>query len=200
MKKKLIIIGSGGHGRVCAEIAELNGYLDISFLDDNNNNSLVIGPTEDYYKYIDVSDFFIAIGNNKIRSAFIKKIYDVNGKLATLIHPDSIISKNTEIGPGTVVIAGAVINIGALIGKGVIINTSSSVDHDSRVGDYVNLSVGVHIAGNVNIGDEVFIGSGATVINNISICSGAIIGAGAVVINNITENGTYVGVPARKNL
>ena len=33
--KKLVIIGAGGHGRVVADIARLNGYEDIIFLDDD---------------------------------------------------------------------------------------------------------------------------------------------------------------------
>ena len=42
------------------------------------------------------------------------------------------------------------------------------------------------------------IGIGATVINCVEICEDAYIGAGAVVIDDIKENGTYVGVPAKK--
>ena len=39
---RLIIIGAGGHGRVCAEIAELCGYRDIAFLDDSLSEKLNI--------------------------------------------------------------------------------------------------------------------------------------------------------------
>lgn len=34
-KNKLAIIGAGGHGRVVADIAKLNGYEEIVFFDDN---------------------------------------------------------------------------------------------------------------------------------------------------------------------
>ena len=33
--KRLIIIGASGHGKVVADIAALNGYEDIVFLDNN---------------------------------------------------------------------------------------------------------------------------------------------------------------------
>ncbi|MCF0112187.1 MAG: acetyltransferase, partial [Erysipelotrichaceae bacterium] len=49
-----------------------------------------------------------------------------------------------------------------------------------------------------HIGSMTWIGAGATVSNKISICSNCMIGAGAVVVKNITEEGTYVGVPAKK--
>ena len=49
MKNSLVIIGAGGHGRVCAEIAELNGYKKILFLDDGNAGNIELaGKTEDF--------------------------------------------------------------------------------------------------------------------------------------------------------
>ena len=35
--RRLVIIGAGGHGKVVADIAKLDGYEDIIFLDDNEN-------------------------------------------------------------------------------------------------------------------------------------------------------------------
>ena len=40
--------------------------------------------------------------------------------------------------------------------------------------------------------------AGAVVSNNLHICDKVMVGAGAVIISNIDEQGTYVGVPARK--
>lgn len=37
MNERLIIIGASGHGKVVADIAELNGYKEIAFLDDEIN-------------------------------------------------------------------------------------------------------------------------------------------------------------------
>ena len=36
-KRRLIIIGASGHGRVVADIAALNGYQDIVFLDGDSS-------------------------------------------------------------------------------------------------------------------------------------------------------------------
>ena len=199
MKNSLVIIGAGGHGRVCAEIAELNGYKKILFLDDGNAENIEIaGKTEDFSKYLSDCDFFVAIGNNNVRRSFLHRIIENKGQIATLIHPDSTVSVHATVGVGTAVMAGAVINTGTVIGKGAIINTCSSVDHDCRIGDFAHVAVGAHLAGTVSVGDTTFIGTGATVINNISICENCMIGAGATVISDIKENGTYIGVPARK--
>ncbi len=192
--KKLTIIGASGHGKVVADIAKLNDYDVIEFLDDDESVSNcggypVIGKTD---KEVD-GDVIVAIGNAEIR-----KRLSENKKLVTLIHPDAVIADDIEIGDGTVVMAGVVINSGAKIGKGVIVNTSSSIDHDCRIGDYCHISVGAHLSGTVNVGDNTWIGAGATISNNVNICSECMIGAGAVVVQSIAEPGTYLGVPARK--
>lgn len=196
MNRKLIIIGAGGHGKVAADIAELNGY-SVNFLDDSKSKcERVIGKTSDFEKYIDDYDFFIAIGNNALRKKFFDELELKMANIITLVHPNAVVSKNVQIDKGSVVMAGAVVNVGSKIGKGCIVNTGSSVDHDCIISDFVHISVGSHLAGNVKIGTESFICAGAIVINNIVVSQNVTVGAGAVVINNILESGTYVGVPA----
>lgn len=199
MKSSLVIIGAGGHGRVCAEIAELNGYKSIIFLDDGVVDRIELsGKTADFPKYISECDFFVGIGNNELRQSFLLKIIENSGSIATLIHPGSTVSAHASVGEGAVVMAGAVINTGTVIGKGAIINTCSSVDHDCSIGDCAHVSVGARLAGTVTVGAGTFLGAGSTVINNTSICENCIIGAGSTVISDIKEKGTYVGVPVRK--
>lgn len=203
--RELIIIGAGGHGKVAADIAKLNGYEHIMFLDDDGSIRScsgydVVGRAEDYKKYLCRSDFFVAIGNAPIREQIIEEIESDEGIMTTLVHPDAVIAAQVEIGSGTVVMAGAVINPGSRIGIGCIVNTSSSIDHDCVVGNYCHIAVGAHLAGTVNVGNGTWIGAGAIVSNNVNICGGCMIGAGAVVIKNIDEAGIYIGVPAEKRI
>jgi sugar O-acyltransferase (sialic acid O-acetyltransferase NeuD family) len=190
---KLTIIGASGHGKVVANIARLNGYDAIEFLDDNEALTYcgeypVVGKTD---KAVD-GDVFVAIGN-----ADILERLSQHRKLITLIHPNAVIADGVEIGEGTVVMAGVVINAGAKIGSGCIVNTASSIDHDCIVGDYVHIAVGAHLCGTVSVGGKTWIGAGATVSNNVNICGGCMIGAGAVAIKDIKIQGTYVGVPVK---
>jgi sugar O-acyltransferase (sialic acid O-acetyltransferase NeuD family) len=195
---KLTIIGASGHGRVIADIARLNGYNEIEFLDDNKKLKFcgkypVVGTSE---KVKDVqNDMIVGIGNAKIRQRVMERLSDK--RLATLIHPNAVIAEDVVIGKGSVVMAGTVINPGAIIGNGCIVNTCSSIDHDCNVNDFVHVSVGAHLCGTVTVGESTWIGAGATISNNITICGNCMIGAGAVVVKNIEEEGTYVGVPAR---
>lgn len=198
MKKKnrLIIIGASGHGKVIADIALLNGYEDIVFLDDDQNKKVCAGfPVEGktFMRSELEGDKIVAIGASDVRAKIMSSVDTIS-----LIHPKAIIGRNVEVGEGSVVMAGAVINPEAKIGKGCIINTTASVDHDCILCDYVHVAVGAHLCGNVKIGSHTWIGAGATVSNNIQICHGCMIGAGAVVIHDISIPGTYVGVPAKK--
>lgn len=198
MKEKLVIIGAGGHGKVCAGIAELMGYKEIKFLDDNPEVAGTLGTTELLPGLVAEYDVFVAVGSNAVRKMLTERAKSLGADLATLVHPNAVVSKYASVGEGTVVMAGAVINPGAEIGRGAIVNTCGSVDHDCRVGDFAHIAVGAHLTGTVEVGAMTLIGAGATVINNLRVCENCIIGAGAVVIRNISEPGTYVGVPVRK--
>lgn len=197
-KKRILIIGAGGHGKVVADIASKNGYKEILFLDDSNiENELVIDKVSNYEKYIDSADFFVAIGNSLVREKILCNLITRNVKIPSLIHPNAVISDDVTIGFGTVIMAGVVINPNTSIGNGVIINTCSSVDHDCLVNDYCHVSVGAHLCGTVKVDKHTWVGAGATVSNNIDICSNCMIGAGAVVVKDIEKPGTYIGVPAK---
>lgn len=204
MSKNLVVIGAGGHGKVIVDIAEQTKlYEKIVFLDDNKEAEFcmgypVVGTVADIKNFIEGYEFFVAIGNCKRRMQIQEYLKSQGALIATLIHPMAVIGKCVKIGQGTVVMPGAVINVDTVIGEGCIINTCASVDHEGVISDYVHVSVGSHVCGAVHVGEATWIGAGATVANNISICANCILGMGAVVLNSIEEEGTYLGVPARK--
>lgn len=202
MKKKVIIIGASGHGKVVADAVNLSGDSVAGFLDDNPNlggsfmGFSVFGGVDCFKDYKD-HYFVIAIGNARIREKIANKIDGV--KWYTAIHPSAVISKlGVVIGEGTVVMANAVVNAGAFIGKHCIINSGAIVEHDNRLENFVHVSVGAKLAGTVHIGKRTWVGIGASVSNNLSICEDCMIGAGAVVVKKISEPGTYMGVPAER--
>lgn len=200
--KKLLIIGASGHGKVVADIAIKDGYEEIVFLDDNESIKIclgypVIGKTNEVNQYSKY-EFFVAIGDPRIREKIQSQLISKGMKIAILIHPKAIIASNVVLGQGTVVMAGTVINSESKIGQGCIINTGATIDHDNILEDYVHVSVGSHLAGSVKVQTRTWIGIGALVNNNVTICSDCMIGAGAVVVKNIEKSGKYIGIPARR--
>src|SRR5690606_22713499 len=149
MSSKLYIYGAGGHAKVVAEIAELNGYQNIVFCEDKPAKSKlldyeVVGALEEH------GSCLLAIGNNPIRK---KLALSLPNESVKLIHPRTNISKRSDVGEGTVIMAGVTINASTTVGEHCIINTNASVDHDCVIEDYVHLSPNVALAGNVIVGE-----------------------------------------------
>lgn len=202
-RKGLLIAGASGHGRVIASLAEQIGcYKQICFLDDDvslqKNDKSIVGTCSYAIEHSEEYEVIVAIGDAATRKNLQEKYEEAGVQVATLIHPFSSVAKDVLIGDGTVVMAGAVIQPGCRIGRGSIVNTCASLDHDNILGDFSHVAVGAHLAGNVHVGSETWIGAGAVVSNNIEVQKNVIVGAGAVVVGNIEEEGTYIGVPARK--
>lgn len=202
-KRKLLIIGAGGHGKVAADAAaDMGKWESIGFLDDNPglSSSLslpVLGKSTEAFRYLEEYDIFVGIGNNRIRETMLTKLKEADACIPVIIHPEAVIGREVVIGEGSVILAGAVINCSTRIGRGCIVNTGATIDHDNVLEDYVHVSPGAHTGGTVCIGSCTWLGIGSTVNNNTTVAGNCIIGAGAAVIKDILEEGTYVGVPAR---
>lgn len=208
MCDKIILLGSGGHAKVIADIVMKTGNILVGFLDDNIKSGTtiikheqqeykVLGKIEDaikIYKENPNIKFIIAIGNNYVREKIANE-YEL--PYTTLIHPRASIAIDTKIEKGTVIMANATVNTGTQIGSHCIVNTGTIVEHDNQLEDYVHISPNATLCGTVKVGKLTHIGAGATVKNNINITSDCIVGAGAAVVKDITTSGTYVGIPAK---
>ena len=205
IKKRLLIVGAGGHGRVVAEAATGNGqWHEILFVDDKFpeltriNHWPVIGKITDLKNIFEKGlHLIVAIGENTMRLRLQETGKGIGYEIGVVIHPTAQLSDNSMIGEGSVVLANCIVNTGTSIGRGVILNSASTVDHDNLIGDGVHLSPGVHLGGNVSIGSLSWIGIAATVVHGCTIGENVVAGAGAVVIDNVSDATTVVGVPAK---
>ena len=197
MNNKLAIIGAGGHGKVVGEIALLNQYKLINFFDDEIKNNkefpFTIIDTFDYLKgHLDDYDaFFVAIGDNQIRSEKLKWLKKNNMNIVNLVHPKSIISKFSSLEIGTCIMANAVVNAGCVIKEGVIINTSASIDHDCLIDDFSHISPNCSISGGVRIGKFTHLGTGTSVHPGINIGKNVKSGIGSNIFKNILDDTIY---------
>ena len=139
---RLIILGAGGHGRVVADLAEQTGKYDaIYFLDDESNESYVIGTCSDFEKFnMPDTEMYPAFGNNVGRVKWEEKIENAGIKLAKIIHPLAYVSPKAQIADGCVIMPYAVINTETILKKACIVNIGSLIDHDCV------LEEGCHIA------------------------------------------------------
>lgn len=195
--KKLILIGGGGHCKSVIDVAESAGYNIIGILDIAENVGTkvlsypVIGTDDLIPELVTQASFIITVGqikNPDLRVKLYEKIISANGKIATIISPNSYVSKHALIGEGTVVMHKSVVNAGATIGKCCIINTFANIEHDAVVGDFCHISTGAMVNGGVIVGSHSFIGSNSMIRQNIEIGKNSIIGGGYVLTSNVPPN------------
>ena len=120
-----------------------------------------------------------------------------NFKWEKLISKNSIISKKTKIGEGSMIISGTVINTNSKIGRHCLINTRTIIDHDNTWEDFSSSRPGVSSAGSVIIKKNSHIGIGSTIKEKITIGMNTLIGAHSFVNKNCKKDSTYYGVPAK---
>ncbi len=208
MNKKLLILGSGGHGKVIADVAEkCNKFEEISFLDKkflNNkfskemNSKKLIGDIsrENLEKFSkEYSYAFVGIGDNKIRIKLLKEIIKLNFIIPIIIDPSAEVSRYAKIERGCFINTNVVIQCNAKIQFGSILNTSCTIDHDSIIGEGTHISPGVNVAGNVNIGKLCWIGIGSQIIQNVQIGDNVTVGGGSLVLKDIPKNLNVFGSP-----
>ena len=146
---KLLIIGAGGHGRCCLDIArsmkkfDLISFLDNQYIGEIINDSKVIGSFDDFEKvFKDYDEFFIAVGNNRLRFELSQRIQNVKGTIATLISPLAIISPYAMIEDGCVIFPQAIIEANSIIKQQCIIAANVVVNHDVIINAFSLINTG----------------------------------------------------------
>tara|TARA_B100001057_G_C22833173_1_gene944221 strand:+ start:1802 stop:2380 length:579 start_codon:yes stop_codon:yes gene_type:complete len=190
--KKIIIIGAGGHCKVCIDVIEQIGKWKIIGIVDQKKTKTknilgypIIGFDRDLeklqkkYKYA-----FLGVGqiyNTKTKVKLFNQLIKFGYKLPCLISPNAYVSKYAKIGKGTIIMNNATVNADAKIGDNCIINSKSLIEHDALIENHCHVSTGATINGGVKVGSQSFIGSNATTKEKIIIASKSFIKANTVV-------------------
>ena len=202
--KKILIYGSGGHGKVVLEILLTAGFPIAGFIDDNENQHNKIVNTYSVLGSLamkkDMTDRYsvvLGIGNNQIRKKTYEQAKTLGFEIVSAVHRSAIIASTVKLGEGVVVMPGAVINTDSVIGTGAVVNTGATVDHDCILSAFCQIWPGANLAGSISVGELSYVGTGSAVIQNIKIGNNVMIGAGSAVITDIPDHSTAVGVPAK---
>lgn len=186
--EKLLIVGAGGHGRSCLDIARKQDcYHEICFLDDKLdgrtiNDCKVIGSFLDMDKYCnEFRNIFIAVGNNVFRKQLFNIARACGYNIITLISPDAKVSAYAKIEEGTVVFDNVVIETNATLGKGCVVTSNATINHDAVIENYCLVYSNSVIRPNTLIGSLSRIGSNCTVTFDTKIKAGSDIKDGLVV-------------------
>jgi UDP-perosamine 4-acetyltransferase len=204
--RPVLLIGAGGHARVCLEALLDMGDLDVIGAVSADGTGIaglgvpVLGTESDVGNITQSHDritLCVAIGDNATRKAVSRRLTESGHIVTQAVSRFAMISRTASCGAGVQLLPGSVVNAATELAAGTIVNTNASVDHDCRVGEFVHVAPGAAIGGGVTIGDLAFVGLGARVLPGLTIGAGATVGAGAVVIADVAPGATVVGVPAR---
>jgi sugar O-acyltransferase (sialic acid O-acetyltransferase NeuD family) len=200
--KKLMILGAGGFARRLISLLDMQLYDEIVLLDNYSKESRVMGypvidKLDNYVKYSpDEYDAFVAVTENRTRADVLFSLRQMKFKIPTIVHPRAYVDKNSKLGEGIFVNAGAIIEAFTELGHGCYIDLGAIVSHDSVLEHCVNLCPNAAIAGGVHLKACSFLGISASVIPHLIIGENTVIAAGAVVTKNIPANVMAAGVPA----
>ena len=196
---KILLIGAGGHARSCIDVIETSNQFEIAGLIEKNGNmtNVNLGYTtigiDDDLKVLrhQYSHALITVGQIKSPSLRIKLfqlLSELNFVLPVITSSSAYVSKNAQVGKGTIIMHGAIVNANATIGENCIINNQALIEHDAVIGDHCHISTNAIINGEASVGDESFIGSGVVTIQRISIGKNCVVGAGAIIKGDIGSN------------
>lgn len=209
--RRLVIVGSGGFGReTLAAARAVNDVTPtweiVGFLDDDPaleghviDGAPVVGTIDAIATWADVTAV-VTIGspdNFTARRRIVAELDLAPDRWATIVHPAAVVARGTEIGPGSVVLAGVITTSPVRIGAHVVVMPAVVLTHDDVVDDFVTLASGARLAGGVVVGTGAYVGAGALVRERRVIGAGALVGMGAVVTSDIPPGEVWAGVPAR---
>ncbi|GGE39596.1 acetyltransferase [Actibacterium pelagium] len=204
---RCVILGSGGHGRAVAGLAQLIQGLDVvGVLDEfaGSKGEKVSGiPVVGIYADLPIllregiDSVLIAVGNNTRRASLFQMAQDLGADLPSLCHPSAVVEPSATIGKGSYIGAMSYVGVEANVRNGVLVNTRVSIDHECQIDDFVSIAPASTIAGRSRIEVNACVGMGCSIADRVNVGASTIVGAGAVVLSDIPANAFAVGIPAK---
>jgi sugar O-acyltransferase (sialic acid O-acetyltransferase NeuD family) len=205
-KRKLLLIGGGGHAKSCIDVIESTDEFTIKGLVQNELSEerlllgyKILGTDDDLPKLLKEDNLpFIAIGQIKspdIRIRLFGSLKSlIDQKLPIIKSSTSYCSGHALIGEGSILMHKSFVNAGAYIGANCIINTGSIIEHDVEVLNHCHVSTGARLNGGVKIGEGSFVGSGCVIKEGVTIGPNSIIGAGRVILKDLPANSIITSI------
>ena len=147
---KLLIVGAGQYGRLVRELAQLDGYEEIAFLDDAAPDAA--GTLTELERFANRGfHAIVALGNPAMRQALSRRLEELHFEMPTLIHPRAWVSPSATLAPGCVVEANAVVSTGAVVGSASFVCAGAVVNHNAVVSACCQLDCGVVVPANAAV-------------------------------------------------
>lgn len=195
-KKKIIIVGGGGHAKVIAgTLLRMPEYEIIGFLDDSTERVSLLGKPKlgkifPIPQYLESNILVLGIGHvgkTSFRNRLIAEYEEANYVFETIVAPSSVITHGVTLGKGVFISDMVTLQPEVVIGDYAIISNSVCVNHECAIGRNTHICPGVMISGNVTVGNNVLLGTGSALIHGITVGNDCIVPAGCTVIKNLKD-------------
>ncbi len=208
MSERVVILGTGGHGRGTLEILraraeaglaapDVAGFVDDAFEGDTFAGLPVLGKSAWLEENTELPAI-LAIASARGKEALATRLAAAGVRFASAIHPSAILGTGTKVEAGAIVGAGVVVAYDTRIEAHTTLNLNATVGHDCVIGVYSTVAPGVNITGNVTLGPGVEIQTNATIVPGVNLGAFAQVGPGAVVLRDVGEGDFVFGNPARR--
>lgn len=195
----VVILGGGGHSRMCLDVIQSNNdYSFAGFVDDNPKAIIrkgfrPIGSISELRTFLNqnLQNLILGIGylkNMQKRFQLYNELVGMGFSFPTIIHKDSIIEASATIGTGNQIFAGSIIGSDVVIGENCIINSGAIISHDCEIKDNVHITPGAILGGEVVVGENTIIGMGCSILFGVKIGRNVIINNGHTVYKDIPDN------------
>jgi len=205
--KHLVIVGAGGFGREMFGTAreavgygsefDVKGFLDAksTALDGFVGYPPIVGSPDSYVPAGD--DVFItALGSIASRRHCVEVLEKKGAKFISIIHRTATIGPNVVIGEGSFIAPHVSLTVDIAVGRHVSVFHSSSVGHDTVLGDFSHVYAQCSVGGAVKVGEGAVIYPGSVVAPRRKIGADAVVGAGSAVFVDVDPGVTVLGNPA----
>ncbi len=204
---KLVILGGHADGINCIEIAESISNVEVlGFLNDDL-------PTDsDIYGYPILGNcnqwanlhheilFIYTMQHTKKMQSRHDKLLQLNiplNRFATLIHPQTFVSKYVKVGHGTIIYPYTTIQNTTTIGNFCSIRTGVSIGHDCSIGDFCYIGPKSTILSNATMQTGSYVASNVVLGDMVKLGQYAIASSGAIINKSVPEFTIAQGNPAR---
>lgn len=174
MREKLLLVGSGGFGRVVSE--HVIKEYDCAFVDDGYDIGTsicgipVVGKIADLKLLRKEYDkLVVTIGNNKFRERIYEQGKALGYRFPNINCQSVYVSPFAKIGWGCVLLNNVSVQNGSTVGNGVLLNHGVEIHHDCSVDDYCLIYSNSVVRTYAKVGKRVRIGSNVTISNDVVV-------------------------------
>lgn len=212
--RKIIIIGGKGNGTlVLSAIEEINEKKKewdvLGFLNDNETDPIsdypILGKIDrvTVHKFLEDEDvyFYYALFSIKLNHKFLPKLHSLEiplHRLATIIHPSTIISKDVKIGYGTCILQNVCISRFSTIGNFVQILPQAFLGTGATLDNFSYLAPKAYVGAYSYLKEGAYMGPASSLIEFKTMRKWSVAGMGAVVVEDVPQYSKVVGNPARE--